>query len=198
MNKNLSANQLFIVGGGGHATTCAEVIQSQGRFNIIGFVDKDMNAPLSVLGFSYLGEDSQIEKLLKSGRSVAIGVGQIMSADLRQNIFEFLNEYNAHMPIIKASTSYVSKSATLGEATMIFHKSVVNIGSQIGVNCIINTAAVIEHGSVIGHHTHIGPGAIVLGDAKVGERCFIGAGAVIFQGTNIPDNSIVPAGTIVK
>ena len=198
MKKSSSVSKLFILGGGGHASSCAEVIQSKGDFNIIGFIDKDINAPLSKLGYTYLGNDDEILNLIKSGCSVAIGLGQIQSADVRQDVFQSLRLCNAHMPIIKASTSYVSSSSTIGEATIVFHKSVVNIDVRIEENCIINTAAIIEHGCIIGCHTHIAPRAIILGNAEIGKRCFIGAGSVIFQGVNIPDNTIVPAGSIIK
>lgn len=198
MNSNSLAPKIFLVGGGGHATSCIDVILSHGHFEIAGFTDQDENAAILSYGYPHLGDDDQFEKLIKLGYCATICVGQIKNVDLRLNIYEKLSKYNAHLPVIKASTSYVSESATLGEGTMVFHNSVINIGAKIGVNCIINTSAIIEHGCIVGPHAHIAPHASILGDATIGEHCFIGTGSVIFPGVNIPSNSVIPAGAMVK
>ena len=198
MNNKTHKSKLFIVGGGGHAMSCLDVILNEGIFELIGFTDYAENTPMQALGYEYLGDDREFEKLLQLEYAAAIGVGQIHSATARQNIYKMLNKLNANLPVIKAPTSYVSTGAKLGEATMVFHNAVVNIGAKIGSNCIINTSAVIEHGCSIGSHTHIAPQSIVLGDAKIGKGCFIGSGCVIFQGITIPDNSVIPSGSVVK
>ena len=79
-----------------------------------------------------------------------------------KHVYKMLQKYNAKMPVIRASTSYVSTGARLGDATMVFHNAVVNIGVKIGSNCIINTSAVVEHGCSIGSHTHIAPRSVIL------------------------------------
>lgn len=198
MHNNSSAPKIFLVGGGGHANSCIDVILSHGHFEIAGFTDQYKNAAISSFGYPYLGNDDQFEELIKLGFCAAICLGQIKNVDLRVNIYEKLYRCNAHLPVIKASTSYVSESATLGEGTMVFHNSVVNVGAKIGANCIINTSAIIEHGCYIGAHTHIAPHATILGDASIGESCFIGANAIIFPSVKIPSNSVISAGAIIK
>ena len=198
MNNYIDKSKLFIVGGGGHAISCLDVILSAGGFELIGFVDNTAHTKMASLGYEYLGDDSEIEKLIQSECAVTIGVGQIHSATARQNVYKMLQKYNAKMPVICAPTSYVSTGARLGDATMVFHNAVVNIGVKIGSNCIINTSAVVEHGCSIGSHTHIAPRSVILGDAKIGEGCFIGSGSIIFQGIIIPDYSVIPAGTVMR
>lgn len=198
MDNHVPKSKLFIVGGGGHAISCVDVILSAGDFELIGFVDVARHAKMRSLGYKYLGNDSDIVKLLQSEYAVAIGIGQIHSATVRRNIYKMLQKYKANLPVIRASTSYVSAGASLGDATMVFHNAVVNIGVTTGSNCIINTSAVVEHGCSIGSHTHIAPRSIILGDVKVGEGCFIGSGSIIFQGITIPDYSVIPAGTVMR
>ena len=170
----------------------------QGGFELIGFVDVARHTKMASLGYEYLGNDSEIVKLIQSEYAVAIELARSHSATARQNVYKMLQKYNAKMPVICAPTSYVSTGARLGDATMVFHNAVVNIGAKIGSNCIINTSAVVEHGCSIGSHTHIAPRSIILGDAKIGEGCFIGSGSIIFQGITIPDYSVIPAGTVIS
>tara|TARA_B100001093_G_scaffold512398_2_gene582169 strand:- start:1327 stop:1953 length:627 start_codon:yes stop_codon:yes gene_type:complete len=196
--KNIPTSEIFIVGGGGHAASCMSVILSCGKYNIGGFTDNNNEALLSKLGLEHLGNDRQFSNLLKAGYSAAIGLGQILSPDLRVNAYNKLKKLNAKLPTIIASSAHVSAGAKIEEASIVFHKSVVNISAHIGKNCIINTSSVIEHGCHIGAHTHVGPGAIILGDAHIGSNCFIGSGSIIFQNIKIPDNKVIPAGSIIK
>ncbi|MDB0013870.1 NeuD/PglB/VioB family sugar acetyltransferase [Alphaproteobacteria bacterium] len=199
LNKKKSLEiEIFIVGGGGHAASCMSAISSTGKYNIVGFTDINKGALLSKLGLKHYGTDEQFSNLIKAGYSAAIGLGQILNPNLRINTFTKLKKLNAKLPTIIASSAYVSPGAKIDEASIIFHKSVVNIDAQIGKNCIINTSSVIEHGCRIGSHTHVGPGSIILGDAHIGSNCFIGSGSIIFQNINIPDDKVIPAGSIVK
>ena len=127
MNNYIDKSKLFIVGGGGHAISCLDVILSAGGFELIGFVDNTAHTKMASLGYEYLGDDSEIEKLIQSECAVTIELARFI-APQRQNMYEMLNKHNAKMPVICAPTSYVSTGARLGDATMVFHNAVVNIG----------------------------------------------------------------------
>ena len=198
MKNNQLPSQIFLVGGGGHALSCVEVILSNRSFGLVGFTDSNNSAVLSKFGYSYLGNDSLFESLHEAGHSAAIGIGQITNSNKRVDVFHSLKQLGINLPVIVASTAYVAKDVKLHEGTIVFHNAVVNIGAQIGSNCIINTSAVIEHGCVVGSHTHLAPRSVILGDVKIGQHCFIGAGAIIFQGVTIPDYSVIPAGSFVE
>ena len=74
---------------------------------------------------------------------------------------------------------------------------IINSGSQIGKNCIINTRALLEHDVVVGDHTHISTGVIINGATRIGRETFIGSGSVIRNGVVIGDNCLIGMGTVV-
>ena len=51
------------------------------------------------------------------------------------------------------------------------HNSFINSGSNIGINCILNTNSVIGHDVKIGNH-YISTGAIINGGVTMGSESF--------------------------
>lgn len=61
------------------------------------------------------------------------------------------------------STSYVSRSASLGRVSVVLANAVLNAESEIGENVIVNTGAIVEHDCLVGDHCHIASGAVLGG-----------------------------------
>lgn len=59
----MKKEQLILVGGGGHCLSCIDVIEAEGRFDIIGIVDKKENIGKTVLGYPIIGTDDDLPKL---------------------------------------------------------------------------------------------------------------------------------------
>ena len=81
--------------------------------------------------------------------------------------------------------SALVQNIEIGEGSQILHRSVIQVGTQIGKHCIVNTAASIDHDCILGDFTFIGPNSTLCGGVRVGEGSFIGAGAVVTK--NIED-----------
>ena len=63
MNNYIDKSKLFIVGGGGHAISCLDVILSAGGFELIGFVDNTAHTKMASLGYEYLGTTVRLRNL---------------------------------------------------------------------------------------------------------------------------------------
>ena len=100
---------------------------------------------------------------------------------------------NFFFPVVVSPLAYLSKSAIVGDGTIIMHKAIVNAKAKIGKNCIINTGAIIEHDVVIGDNCHISTGSIVNGGAQIGNNTFIGSGSVIKQNIKLGSGSLINA-----
>jgi hypothetical protein len=74
---------------------------------------------------------------------------------------------------------------------------IIQPGTTIGVNVLVNTGAQVDHDCKIGPHCVIGPGAIICGGVTLGEDCAIGAGATVLEGMTIDTGTKIPAGTLV-
>jgi acetyltransferase-like isoleucine patch superfamily enzyme len=74
---------------------------------------------------------------------------------------------------------------------------IVNTGSVVAANVILNTGCTIDHHCQIGQHVHVAPGAHLAGAVKVGAGSFLGIGTVVTPERAIGEWSTVAAGAVV-
>ena len=191
-------DKILLIGAGGHARSCIDVIEAVGQFKIAGLIEKDESMTNTNLGYPIIGTDNDLDKLRKKHDYALITIGQIKSPAIRAKLFQLLIELEFTLPAIISPHAYVSKHAQVGEGTIIMHGAIVNANAIIGINCIINNKSLIEHDAVIGDHCHIATGGIINGEVFVGNETFIGSGAVTKQCISIGNNCIVGAGIILK
>lgn len=188
---------LILIGGGGHCISCIDVIESSGRFHIVGILDPHKPIRSKVLKYEIIGVDEDIIKHVPVCENYFITIGHVKEPQARISSFQKLKNMGITLPAIVAKNAYQSPYSEIGEGTIVMHKAFVNADARIGMNCIINTGAVIEHGSVIGNHTHISTGAYVNGDCRIGARVFIGSSAVISNGITVGNDIVIGAGAVV-
>lgn len=189
---------IALIGGGGHCKAVIDVIEQEGRFNIIGIIDKPELLGTNVLGYPIIGNDSELNNLVKRCKNVLITIGQIRSPLPRINLFDTALKLGFTLPNVISPRAYVSQYANIGEGSIIMHDVIVNAGAKIGNNCIINTKSLVEHDSNIGNHCHISTNVIINGDVVVGNGSFIGSGAVTKEGIRINDNFFAKARSVIK
>lgn len=190
--------ELVLIGGGGHARACLDVIRAAGGFQIAGILDRPELAGTDVLGVPVIGTDEDLPGLVNKGLCFLIALGQIKTPESRIRLFGRLRDLGAKLPVIVAPSAHVSPQAAIGEGTIVMHMAVVGPGARIGANCIINTRALVEHDSEVGDHCHVATGALVNGDCVVEQGVLIGSGAVLHQGVRIGECSVVGMGVLVR
>lgn len=191
-------NQILLIGAGGHARSCIDVIELSGSFKIAGLIEGNRAGNDNVLGYPILGTDDNLPKLQKRYKFVLIGVGQIKTSKTRTRLFKRLKKMGYLLPTIISPRAHVSKHAQIGEGTIIMHDAVVNANAKIGNNCIINNKVLIEHDVMIGDHCHIATGAIVNGGVKIGIENFFGSGVIVKHSVQIGDQCVIGAGVVIK
>ena len=190
-------NDIILIGGGGHCKSVIDVIEQEGRFEIVGIVDKPELLGSNVLGYSVIGNDSDLDSLAKKYQYALITVGQIKSPLLRIKLFDLAVEAGFKLPSIISPNAYVSKYASIGNGVIVMHNALVNVSASIGDNCIINSKALIEHNCLISKHCHISTNTVINGGVTVKPGCFIGSGAITKESITIGENSFIKAGSLV-
>lgn len=189
---------LLLIGAGGHARACIEVIEEQAEYAISGLVGMPDEGFTKVLGHSVCGADSDLVTLREKFSNALIALGQIQTSVHRKRLFQKMLALNFTLPIIVAPTAHVSRYAVLGEGTIVMHGAIVNAGAIVGKNCIINSKALIEHDAAIEDHCHISTGAIINGGARVGSGCFVGSGSLIKEGVEIGQDCLIGMGFTIR
>ena len=189
---------LILIGAGGHANACIDVIEQQGDYQIVGLVGLPQEIHNRQLGYEVNATDQELDQLAKSYRYAMIAIGQMQTSKLRVQLYQLTTHYGFQMPAIISPTAQVSRHAYVGAGSIIMHGAIVNAGAKVGNNCIINSRALIEHDTLVEDHCHISTGAILNGDTSIGAGTFIGSGAVIKEGVLIGANSLVGMGLMVR
>jgi len=199
INTKTKKTNLLIVGAGGHSKACIDVIHANNQFTIQGLIGLDYQVGQMVLGYSVIGSDNDFALFRSDCEFAFIGIGQIKTASVRQNIFTDLRDLGYSFPTFASSRAYVSPFATLGAGTIVMPGCVIGPGVKVGENCIINSQALIEHDAVVGDHCHISTGARINGSVTVKGGSFIGSGSILREEISIGENSLIGAGqTILK
>lgn len=188
---------LVLLGGGGHCVSCVDVIESSEEWSIVGILETPSKIGHRVSGYPVIGDDNDIDRLVKQDNYFLVTLGQIGSPVHRQRLFHLLEQSGAKLATVVSPKAHVSKRAEIGEGAIIHHGSIVNANVSIGRNCIINTGTIIEHDCRIGNHTHISTRVAVNGGVSVGNGCFIGSGSVLLQGITVVDGVVIGASSLV-
>ncbi len=189
---------IILIGAGGHAKSCIDVIEAQGEYNILGLIDLKEKVGEKILGYSIIDDDENISKYVNDDNYFLVTIGQIKSALRRKEIFEHVKSFGAKFATIISPRAHVSKHATIGEGTIVMHDAFINAGVKVGTNCIINTKALLEHDVNVGDNCHISTASILNGDVKIGSDTFIGSNATVVQGIKVSEKEFVKAGSLVK
>jgi len=190
-------NGIVLIGGGGHCRSVIDVIEQEGRFQIVGIIDKPELLGSKVLGYSVIGNDSDLDSLAKKYQYALITVGQIKSPSLRVKLFDLAVKAGFTLPNIISPNAYVSRHSSIGNGVVIMHNAIVNANVSIGDNCIVNSKALIEHDCSISEHCHISTNVTINGGVTVESGCFVGSGSITKELIAINENSFIKAGSLV-
>ena len=85
-------NKIIIIGSGGHATSCINIIEKIKQYKIYGVVDNKKN--IINLNYNLIGNDKDLLRIKKKIKYAFIGIGQIKSPEKRKKIFNNLKKKN--------------------------------------------------------------------------------------------------------
>ena len=193
ININFKENDIVIMGIGGHASMCIDILLEQNEFKLVGFIDK-IETSDKKYNLNYLGSLENLDNLISMGlKNLIIGVGFSGNLKKREKYYdEFCNKIN--IPTIIHKKAIIENSAKIKEGCQIMAGAIIGSHVTIDSNCIINCGSIISHDSTIKKSSHITPGAILAGNVTIGRRCTIGMGSTVYLGLEIDDDEIINNG----
>ena len=184
------SKDVIIIGAGGHAKVIADIIYKSGD-NLIGFLDDN----LANIGKEkkkkkkVLGTTKDIENYNKNYFIIGIGNNSIRK--------KINNENNLKLYTAIHPSAIIAQDVKIGIGSVIMAGVVINPGTVIGKNCIINTCSSLDHDNLLEDYVHISPGAHLAGTVSVKEGTWICTGAIIKNNITIGKNNIIGAGSVV-
>ena len=193
----MTKSEIILIGAGGHATSCIDVIEQQDKFKIAGLIGNEVELGKIVCGYRVFGVDKDLPELLKQYNNAHIAIGQI-NTEKRNNIYSRVLELGFTIPTIISPYAYVSEHADIGKGNITMHGVIINAGVRIGDGCIINSRALIEHDVQIEYGCHISTNSTLNGNVKIGSGTFIGSSTCVKDNISIGKNCIIGMGLSIR
>lgn len=184
---------IIVVGAGGHAKVCIELLRAMGES--VAYCVGDEGSLGQCLGVPVLKGDENLADLKSQGYSrlfVAIGANR-----LRQRLADLGLKLGYQLVNAISPQAIVSPTARIGVGVAVMAGVVINAEATIGNLAIINTGASIDHDCSIGHAVHVAPQCALAGNVTVGERSFLGVGTKVIPHVTVGESVIVGAGSVV-
>jgi sugar O-acyltransferase (sialic acid O-acetyltransferase NeuD family) len=193
----MTTPRILLVGAGGHARACIDVIECAGRFTIGGCIDAAFVDGATVLGYPLLGDDAALPAQRATHDAALVAIGHVGDTAIRRRMAATLSRLGFDLPTIISPRAHVARSASIGCGTVVMHDVVIGPVASVGAHCIVNTRAMIEHDAIIGDDCHVATGAIINGGVRIGRGVFVGSGAVIRPGVEVQDGAFIAMGARV-
>jgi sugar O-acyltransferase (sialic acid O-acetyltransferase NeuD family) len=183
---------LLIVGTGGQGKVVLDCAEKY--YEKISFMTNDLNVH-RIGNYPILFEqDMTAEYISKNFSEIIVAIG---NNNIRLNLSLKYSSQGIKLATIIHPSASISGYATIGEGTVVCANAVINPFSKIGKACIINTGSIIEHDCILDDGVHISPNAALGGAVKIGKGTWICLGSNIVNNITIGENVIVGAGAVV-
>jgi UDP-perosamine 4-acetyltransferase len=184
---------VIIVGAGGHAKVCIELLQAMGETILCCVGASDSGA--TCLGLPVLHGDHHLARLREEGHTrafVALGPNR-----LRARLGQHVRDLGYELVNAISPAAVISPSARLGAGVAVMAGAVINAEASIGDLAIINTGATVDHDCRIGTAVHLAPQCALAGNISVGAGTFLGVGCKVIPDVEIGAHSTIGAGAVV-
>lgn len=186
----------MVWGASGHALVVSEIIRLAGEYKIVAFVDNvNEGLPRTFQGLPLLQSIEQLKAFYRQGPAACIlAIGH---CNARLKLAALVQAHGFELARAIHPMALLAEDVSIGRGSVIVGGAVINPGSRIGENVIVNTSASVDHECIIEDGAHIGPGAHLGGRVHVGRAAWVGIGATIKDRVRVGANSIVGAGAVV-
>lgn len=185
-----------LIGAGGHARVLVNaLLQKNMEVSTIVAPNKPINDHSNK---RWLKSDAEALKLDPEEVFLINGVGSTGDTRKRSEIYSFYkkNGFEFQTVVHNKSTLEISHSG-LSEGVQVLAGAFVNINSDIGENCVLNSNVHIEHDVTVEKNCFIACSSTICGGCHIGEHVHIGPGVVVTHGITIGHGSVIAAGAVV-
>lgn len=192
MSKLLNGNkkELLIIGCGGHAKVITDIAKDVG-YEKIFYQDNNLKKN------KFLDSKVFHQEFKNFDKNFFVALGDNYLREKVTTNFKLKNPNSVAVSLIHPS-SYISKSCSIGNGTVIMPLCIVNSHTKVGEGVIINNRSSIDHDNVLMNYSSIAPGVTTGGNVKLGERSAISIGATIKHKIEIGNDTVIGASSFVN
>jgi len=147
--------------------------------------------------FRWFKHDEDILQFDKSAVKLVNGLGSLPGSTLRSDFYNIYKQLGYCFSTLVSKDANVSKCSHLDEGVQVMRGAIIQTGTSVGYNTIVNTGSIVDHDCSIGSNNHIAPGVTISGQVNSKENVHFGTGSSVIQLINVNENVVIGAGTTV-
>lgn len=190
--------RIVLFGGGPHAEVVADIVESQGRYEIAGITDTRRAIGDHFLDYEVIGHQDELAALVErfgiAGGIVCLGDNYLrekVASHLRAQVPQF-----AFATAIHPSAS-IARGVEIGEGSVVMAGCAIGVGTRIGRFCIVNTLSFLDHRSEMEDFSSLSGGVATGGFFRLGRYSALGLGVTAVDRIRVGENVVVGAGSLV-
>lgn len=189
---------IVIVGSSGHAKVIIDILGQEGKYRVVGLIDRFRDVGEETMGYPVLGKEEDLPELMAvhalKGVIVAIGDNFV-----RSNVVARIKEISPDLPFVTAihPKAAIAAGASVGDGTVVMAGVSIGPCSLVGQFCILNTNSSLDHDSVMEAFASLAPGVTAGGNCRIGQYSVVGIGVILVHGIHVGEHTVVGAGSLV-
>jgi sugar O-acyltransferase (sialic acid O-acetyltransferase NeuD family) len=189
---------IVLIGGGNQAHYTIDIIEKEGKYNIVGIIDSIHEIGSDRFGYKILGRQENIIDIINN-YNIEGGVISVGDNWARYYISEQIKELSPNFNFINAihPSVIIGNNVKIGCGVVAMAGCIFNPKATIGDFTFFATGAQVEHDCVIEDFASISAGSITGGYVKVGKYSAITLGVTIMDRIEIGENTVVGSGSLV-
>jgi sugar O-acyltransferase (sialic acid O-acetyltransferase NeuD family) len=189
---------IVLIGGGNQAHYTIDIIEKEGKYNIVGIIDSIHEVGSDRFGYKILGRQENISQLIKE-YNIEGGVISIGDNWSRYYVYNQIKEIFPTFQFVNAihPSVIIGNNVKLGVGIVAMAGCIFNPKSHIGNFTFFATGAQVEHDCYIDDFASISAGSITGGYVKLGKFSAITLGVTVVDRLEIGENTVVGSGSLV-
>lgn len=191
-------NNLVLIGGGNQAHYTIDIINKEGKYNIIGIIDSIEEIGTHKFGYKIIGRQENLNNLIDE-YNIDCGIISIGDNWSRYYVSKKLLELVPNFKFVNAihPSVIIGDNVKLGVGVVAMAGVIFNPKSIIGDFTFFATGAQIEHDCIINDYASVSAGSITGGFVKINKFSAITLGVVIMDRIEIGENTVVGSSSLV-
>jgi len=138
--------RIVLIGGGNQAHYTADIINKEGKYNIVGIIDSIHEIGSDRFGYKVLGRQENLEKLIYE-YDIEGGVISIGDNWIRYHVYNQIKELVPNFNFVNAihPSVIIGENVKIGKGVVMMAGCIINPKSKIGNFTFFATGAQVEH-----------------------------------------------------
>lgn len=190
--------KIVLIGGGNQCHYTADIINKEGKYEIIGIIDSIHEIGSNRFGYKVLGRQENLKTIIDK-YDIEGGIISIGDNWVRYHIYNQIKKIVPNFKFVNAihPSVIIGENVEIGKGVVMMAGCIVNPKSKIGNFTFFATGAQIEHDCIIGDYASISAGSITGGFVELKKFSAITLGVTIIDRLIIGENTVVGSGSLV-